>query len=181
MVAHCAGMVDLVALPVWVGTLIANYNLDPRQAGGLPTLFLLGAVASSLLFAIVFLGATPKLIAMNGGATLFRVFAGVMLAGALVAALAYTAAFTLLGLVTRRALVWGIGYLLIFESFIARGGRSIGALSIHAHAASVLARAASVKVRLAYFSEPTGIVAALAFGVVALALTSWRLRHAEVP
>ena len=45
MVAHCAGMVDLVALPVWVGTLIANSGLDPQQAGGLVTLFLEGAVA----------------------------------------------------------------------------------------------------------------------------------------
>ena len=28
MVAHCAGMVDLVALPVWVGTLIQHHQLD---------------------------------------------------------------------------------------------------------------------------------------------------------
>ncbi len=167
MVAHCAGMVDLVALPVWVGTLISSYKLDPQQAGGLVTLFLVGAVASSLffaprftrirgrtaasvgfgvaalaffgvsqttsyasmgalhalagvaagcgltfthgtigrsvnphrlfaivgmalgVFAIVFLGATPKLVALSGGATLFRVFAGVMLVGALVAILAF--------------------------------------------------------------------------------------------
>ena len=33
MVAHCAGMVDLVALPVWVGTLISHYRFDPQQAG----------------------------------------------------------------------------------------------------------------------------------------------------
>ena len=45
MVAHCAGMVDLVALPVWVGALIAQYGFSPQQAGGLATLFLLGAVA----------------------------------------------------------------------------------------------------------------------------------------
>ena len=32
MVAHCAGMVDLVALPVWVGTLISVYRFDPQQA-----------------------------------------------------------------------------------------------------------------------------------------------------
>eukprot|EP01035_Chromulina_nebulosa_P006115 gene6115-8285_t len=51
MVAHCAGMVDLVALPVWVGTLISRYGLDPQQAGGLATLFLAGAVASSAFFA----------------------------------------------------------------------------------------------------------------------------------
>ncbi|WP_407691535.1 MFS transporter [Robbsia andropogonis] len=49
LVAHCVGMVDLVALPVWVGTLIGNYHLDPQQAGSLATLFLAGAVASSVL------------------------------------------------------------------------------------------------------------------------------------
>jgi len=48
MVAHCAGMVDLVALPVWVGALIAQYQFTPPQAGGLATLFLVGAVLSSL-------------------------------------------------------------------------------------------------------------------------------------
>ncbi|MCU6498996.1 MFS transporter [Rugamonas sp. A1-17] len=51
MVAHCAGMVDLVALPVWVGTLITRYGYDPQRAGALATLFLLGAVASSLFCA----------------------------------------------------------------------------------------------------------------------------------
>ncbi|HEY4804838.1 MAG TPA: MFS transporter [Paraburkholderia sp.] len=50
MIAHCAGMVDLVALPVWVGTLIGAYHLDPQRAGLLATLFLAGAVTSSLFF-----------------------------------------------------------------------------------------------------------------------------------
>lgn len=51
MAAHCAGMVDLVALPIWVGALISHYKLDPQQAGALATLFLLGAVAASSIFA----------------------------------------------------------------------------------------------------------------------------------
>ncbi len=51
MVAHVAGMIDLVALPVWVGTLMPHYQLNAQQAGGLVTLFLLGAVLSSLFFA----------------------------------------------------------------------------------------------------------------------------------
>lgn len=51
MMAHCAGMVDLVALPVWVGTLIAHYHFDPQQAGGLATLFLIGAAGASIFFA----------------------------------------------------------------------------------------------------------------------------------
>jgi predicted MFS family arabinose efflux permease len=170
MVAHCAGMVDLVALPVWVGTLIAQFRFDARQAGLLATLFLVGAVGASLVlaprfnrlngrivatlgfaaaalgfgiasttadfgvlaalhalcgiaagsalsvthgtiarstrphrlfalvgialgvFAIVFLGATPKAVATAGGSVLFHVFAGVMTAGALVSALAFPVA-----------------------------------------------------------------------------------------
>jgi predicted MFS family arabinose efflux permease len=51
MTSHCAGMLDMVALPLWVGTLITAYALDAQQAGGLVTLFLLGAVAASLFFA----------------------------------------------------------------------------------------------------------------------------------
>ncbi|MFM2404329.1 MAG: hypothetical protein RL223_2209 [Pseudomonadota bacterium] len=51
MVAHCAGMVDLVALPVWVGTLMSHYRLDPQQAGLLVTLFLAGAVLASVVLA----------------------------------------------------------------------------------------------------------------------------------
>lgn len=51
MVAHCAGMIDLVALPVWVGALVAHNRFDPQQAGLLVSLFLAGAVAASLWLA----------------------------------------------------------------------------------------------------------------------------------
>lgn len=51
MVAHCAGMVDLVALSIWVGALIAHYGFDAQRAGGLPTLFLAGAVLASVTLA----------------------------------------------------------------------------------------------------------------------------------
>jgi predicted MFS family arabinose efflux permease len=51
MAAHCAGMVDIVALPVWVGTLIARYGFDPQQAGALATLFLAGGVVASSILA----------------------------------------------------------------------------------------------------------------------------------
>lgn len=51
MLAHCAGMVDLVALPVWVGTLVGMYGFAPQAAGGLPTLFLIGASIASIVVA----------------------------------------------------------------------------------------------------------------------------------
>lgn len=66
MVAHCAGMVDLVALPVWVGTLIAHYHFDPQQAGGLATLFLIGAAGASIFFAPRFNKIQVKIAAIIG-------------------------------------------------------------------------------------------------------------------
>lgn len=53
-VAHCAGLVDMVALPLWVGTLIQQYRFDPQQAGLIVTLFLAGAVVASVLIAPLF-------------------------------------------------------------------------------------------------------------------------------
>lgn len=66
MVAHCAGMLDLVALPVWVGTLIARYGFDPQRAGGLATLFLAGASLASVWFAPRFQPARAKWGAVGG-------------------------------------------------------------------------------------------------------------------
>lgn len=68
MVAHCAGMVDLVALPVWVGTLIGHYGFDPQQAGALATLFLAAAVVASVVLAPRF-GRLPRwaVVAMGFG------------------------------------------------------------------------------------------------------------------
>lgn len=52
VIGHSAGMMDLVALPVWVGiVLVGRMGLDPQRAGALVTLFLISVVASSLYFA----------------------------------------------------------------------------------------------------------------------------------
>ncbi len=75
MVAHCAGMVDLVALPVWVGTLIAGYGFDAQRAGALATLFLAAVVASSLFFAPRFNRIAPRRAATAGFATAALAFA----------------------------------------------------------------------------------------------------------
>ncbi|CCD94116.1 putative permease (MFS superfamily) [Bradyrhizobium sp. ORS 375] len=74
MAAHCAGMVDLVALPVWVGTLIERYRFSPQQAGLLATLFLVGAVLSSLVFAPRFNRLNARLAAVAGYAAAALVF-----------------------------------------------------------------------------------------------------------
>ncbi|WP_421854351.1 MFS transporter [Marinomonas sp.] len=66
MVSHCAGMLDLVALPLWIGILVASYHFDTQQAGGLVTLFLFGAVCASVLIAPRFKKVNRRLVASVG-------------------------------------------------------------------------------------------------------------------
>ncbi len=66
LVAHVAGMIDLVALPVWIGTLVQHYHFDFEQAGLLVTSFLLGAVAASMLLAPLFARLPRRLVAVVG-------------------------------------------------------------------------------------------------------------------
>ncbi|BAO94033.1 MFS transporter [Caballeronia insecticola] len=75
MISHCAGMLDLVALPLWVGTLIAHYRFNPQQAGTLPTLFLIGASLSSVVCASRVNRVNAKLTVVTGFALAALAFA----------------------------------------------------------------------------------------------------------
>ena len=161
---------------------------DPTDDGTLVYLWLrpvprrtiTGAGVVAAMTYVVPLAVVPAAIE----AAIFPVDAEVVVAVALgtaLAGVAYSAFFLLLGLVTNRSLVWGIGYVLIFESFLARGGQALGALSIHAHAASVIAGLTDRRLRLAYFSWPGAIIGGAIITVLALLLASSRLEHAEVP
>lgn len=66
VVGHCAGMLDLVALPVWVGALVERYGFSPQESGALATLFLLGAVAASLVLAPRFNQLNQRFVATMG-------------------------------------------------------------------------------------------------------------------
>jgi ABC-2 type transport system permease protein len=96
------------------------------------------------------------------------------------AVVAYTGLFTLVGLVFRRALLWGLVYVFIWEFFIARGGSGAAKLSINSYPASVLAELSGVELRLADRAPTLGVLVPLLVAAVALALTVWRLARAEV-
>jgi predicted MFS family arabinose efflux permease len=59
-------MVDLVALPVWVGALVQHYGFDLEHAGITVTAFLVGAVAASLVVAPKF-NRLPRTACAVGG------------------------------------------------------------------------------------------------------------------
>ena len=50
-IGHMAGMIDMVALPLWIGGLMQHYRFSPQHAGITVTLFLLGVVIASAVLA----------------------------------------------------------------------------------------------------------------------------------
>ena len=53
-IGHMAGMIDMVALPLWIGGLMQHYRFSPQEAGVTVSLFLLGMVVASAVLAPLF-------------------------------------------------------------------------------------------------------------------------------
>ncbi|MDO6966723.1 MFS transporter [Rhizobium alvei] len=53
-IGHVAGMIDMVALPLWIGNLMQHYGFSPVQAGLTVTLFLFSVVIASTIVAPLF-------------------------------------------------------------------------------------------------------------------------------
>ncbi len=88
--------------------------------------------------------------------------------------------FTLLGVWLKRFIVWGLAYILIWEGFIALGGRGVARFAIRKYTRSILVDRTGVDLDLADFSTLTAIIVPLVVSVLALALASWRLGHQDV-
>lgn len=99
---------------------------------------------------------------------------------AALATIGYTGIFTLLGLVLRRALIWGLIYVFIWEFFIARAGQGAARLSINTYPSSVLAEMTNQEILLAERSMTNGIMVPITVAVVFVALTAWRLERTNV-
>ncbi|MBW8302027.1 MAG: MFS transporter [Hydrogenophaga sp.] len=78
VIGNFSGMLDLIALPVWIGGLVERYHFAPQEAGAMVTLFLLGAVLASAAVAPRFDRLNKRLIAACG----FTVAAGAFLVAA---------------------------------------------------------------------------------------------------
>lgn len=160
---------------------------DPAEDGTLVYLWLrpvarwqivAGTVLATLTVTMPLVLATVGLAAALTGAG-GRLIGGALAASAL-AVLAYTTIFTWLGLRVRRALVWGLAYILLWEGFVASAGRSAARLAIRAYTRSVLAHATGIHLKLATVSVVFAVAVPLAVSVVAGAVTVRRLRRTEV-
>jgi ABC-2 type transport system permease protein len=98
----------------------------------------------------------------------------------LVAVVAYSGLFLALGLVVRRALIWGLAYVLIWEGFVARSGTGPARLSVLVYARSLLASHAGHKPPLLASSLPVAVAVPVLVGLAAVGLTAWLLQRLDV-
>ncbi|MGH1502059.1 MAG: hypothetical protein ACRBI6_00750 [Acidimicrobiales bacterium] len=109
--------------------------------------------------------------------------ASVAIGGALAAALgtlAYSGVFLLLGLLVRRALIWGLVYVFVWEQFVARIGGTSARLSIGSYPSSVLAEITDIELPLAERGMTWGVIVPIALAALAVALTSRTLDRIDV-
>jgi ABC-2 type transport system permease protein len=138
----------------------------------------LGALAATATVVIP-VAVVPLVIgaAVSGGG--WRLVAAAAVGGGL-ATLAYSAVFCGLGLRVRRALAWGMAYLLIWEQAVARVSHGAARVSIYISSRSVAARVAQRPAPHNAVAWPTGLIFALVVAAVAMALTTWSLQRGEV-
>ncbi len=105
--------------------------------------------------------------------------AGVVLSTALAAA-AYGAVFTVVGLRVRRSLIWGLVYVFIWEFFVATAASGAARISINAYPASVLAELSDIPDAGAVQGLTSGLIVPVVVVVVAVAVGSWLLERLDV-
>jgi ABC-2 type transport system permease protein len=102
------------------------------------------------------------------------------LVAATVAVVAYSALFLALGLRTKRALLWGLAYIFIWEGVVASIGGLSAQLAIRSYANSILAEFTGVDIDLADDSLGVAIVVPLLAAALFTTYTTFRLRRMDV-
>ncbi len=66
LISHVGGMVDLVALPLWISGLIASAHFLPQKAGALVSLYIFGVLISNVALAPIFMKVKSRIVATSG-------------------------------------------------------------------------------------------------------------------
>lgn len=93
----------------------------------------------------------------------------------------YCAIFVALGLRSRRALMWGLLYVFIWEGFVAQAGGNAARLAVRAYTQSIVTSDTGVKFELAQIDAPWSWAVPLVVMALALAYTIRRLGHHDIP
>jgi ABC-2 type transport system permease protein len=97
-----------------------------------------------------------------------------------VSMIGYVGLFVALGLRVKRALPWGLFYILIWEGFVANGNATAARLAVFTYGRSTLSAYTDVSLRLASISTPWNWVVPVAVAFVALVYATRRLARQDV-
>jgi ABC-2 type transport system permease protein len=100
--------------------------------------------------------------------------------GAPLAALAYSGLFVAAGIWFRRAIWWGLAFVLIWENAVAYVAEGTSRVTVVGWASSILGRAPDVDVQLDAGSAAAALVILPAIAIAGWLLATWRYRRADV-
>ncbi|CAN5797718.1 hypothetical protein BH23ACT2_BH23ACT2_19930 [soil metagenome] len=138
----------------------------------------LAAWAATVTIAVPLVG-VPTVVATSTIDPDPALLVGTMIAATLAIA-CYAALFVTVGIVVRRALPWGLAYILIWEGFVASAGETAARLAVRSYLRSILTQQTGVFLDLAEFNLASGVIVPPVVTVVALAVASRRLARADV-
>lgn len=98
----------------------------------------------------------------------------------LVAITAYSALFVTAGIRFRRALPWGLAYILVWEGFVASAGAGAARLAVRTYVRSILSELSGVRVKHAGYDLASGTIIPLVIAVLVLAYATHRLARTDV-
>ena len=176
-----------LAVPVVALVFAAAAFGDAREDGTLVYLWLrpmnrwpvvlgawLAAITVSLPITVVPLAFSAALT--RGGGSLV----GATVLAAIVGVLAYSAVFLLLGLLLKNSIVWGLGYVLIWEGIVATFGSAANKLAIRGYTRSIITAQTDIDLDLGDVSLAAGVAVPLIVTVAALLMASVRLGRLDV-
>jgi ABC-2 type transport system permease protein len=126
---------------------------------------------STAVAAFIVLGSTPNGIQV----------AEAQILAVVVGSVCYASLFMTVSLFTRRALVIGIGYMLIWEGALSNLLSGIANFSVRQYALGAAGVIYKLPIPTATLSPETGITLAVVLIVVTLALATWKLMRFELP
>jgi ABC-2 type transport system permease protein len=136
------------------------------------------AAFGATMTASVLIAVVPLVIAAaitGGGARVVAAAAS----GSLLATVSYSAVFCGLGLRVRRAVAWGLAYLLIWEGAVARVSHGAARVSLSVAARSLAAHVGNHGAPRNAVSWPTAVIFSLVVAALALVVTTRSLDHGE--
>ena len=93
---------------------------------------------------------------------------------------AYSSLFVLVGLLVKKPIIWGIGYVLLWEGLAVGLGDFAARLSLRGYTRSVLSRVGEIDYGFDPHTTTTALVVLAAVSIVGLALAAIRLNRLEV-